>query len=425
MPTYRETIIIGAGPAGLQMGHYMNKAKRDYVILEASNKPGHFFTHEPRHGLLISINKRFNPFPEFEYNMRHDWNSLLSDDRSLLFTKYTTDLFPKAEDIVRYLNDFAIKLEIKVRYNTRVVNISKEDRPGAAKGLFYLKANDGREYSCKVLIMATGALSEKLPDLPGIELADTYATHDINPEKYEGKLVLIIGRGNSAFEVANHLAPHAALIHIFGGRAIKHAWNTHFVGDLRAINNTILDMYQLKSLHAYLGIEALKLSKAEKNDQILVHFRDLVLHWKTPGYYTDSKVYDHVIVCTGWNYVDTSLFADNCKPATKKEGKYPLLKTNWESDNVENLFFMGTSMQANDRKAASGFIHGFRYNVRTMHRMMEERYQNVPYPVKLLERDVSSIADLIIERTSVEAGIYQLNTFMGDIIIVPEDPNER
>ncbi|XP_070560945.1 FAD-dependent oxidoreductase domain-containing protein 2-like [Ptychodera flava] len=428
MPTktrYHETIIIGAGPAGLQMAYFMKKAKRDYVILEAATRPGHFFTHEPRHRLLISINKRFNPFPDFEYNMRHDWNSLLSDDRSLLFPKYSEDLYPKADDLLRYLDDFARKTEVSAVYNTRVINISKQNRPGAADGLFYLKTNDGREYSCKVLLMATGAVSERLADIPGIEHATPYSEHDLDTKKYEGKLVAIIGRGNSAFEVADYLAPYAAYIHIFGARALKHAWNTHFVGDLRAINNNVLDMYQLKSLHSYFGIECVKLSKKPGDEQVTLHFRDIVLHWNTPGYFFDTKPYDYVISCAGWNYIDSTIFADDIKPETKKKGKYPLLKKNWESVNIENLFFIGTSMQSNDRKAASGFIHGFRYNIRTLHHMLEEKYQNVPYPVKLFPRDVSPIADYIIERASVDAAIYQLNTFMGDVIIVPDDPKEK
>ncbi|XP_070580804.1 FAD-dependent oxidoreductase domain-containing protein 2-like isoform X2 [Ptychodera flava] len=423
MTIHRETIIVGAGPAGLQMGYFMNKAKRDYLILEAATKAANFFTHLPRHRRLLSTNKRFNLFPEYEFNMRHDWNSLLSDDRSLLFPKYSSDLYPQADDLFRYMNDFAIKMEIKARYNTAVVNISKEDRPGAASGLFYLKTSDDREYSCKVLIMATGAVSERLPDFPGIELADTYANHDLDPKKYQGKRVAIIGRGNSAFEVTNNLAGHAVYLHILGGRKLSHAWNTHYIGDLRAINNTILDMYQLKSLHSYMGIKAVKLSK--EGDEVIVHYRDTVLHFPTPGYYNDTIPYDKVIVCTGWNYVDTSLFADNCKPATKEDGKYPLLKTNWESHNIDNLYFMGTVMEANDRKSASGFIHGFRYNIRTLHHLMEERYHKVAYPVRMLSRDCEPVADTMIERASVESSIYQLHSFMGDVVIVPEDPKEK
>lgn len=35
-----------------------------------------------------------------EFNMRHDWNSLLSDDESLLMTRYSKKFFPNADDLV-------------------------------------------------------------------------------------------------------------------------------------------------------------------------------------------------------------------------------------------------------------------------------------------------------------------------------------
>lgn len=36
-----------------------------------------------------------------EFNMRHDWNSLLSEDESLRMTKYSKRLYPKADVLVR------------------------------------------------------------------------------------------------------------------------------------------------------------------------------------------------------------------------------------------------------------------------------------------------------------------------------------
>lgn len=35
-----------------------------------------------------------------EFNLRHDWNSLLSDDESLRMTRYSKMLFPKADVLV-------------------------------------------------------------------------------------------------------------------------------------------------------------------------------------------------------------------------------------------------------------------------------------------------------------------------------------
>eukprot|EP00435_Cladocopium_sp_Y103_P009705 s77_g2.t1 len=50
--------IIGAGPAGVQLGHFLKHAHRDYVIFERQARPGSFFEHYPRHRKLISLNKR-------------------------------------------------------------------------------------------------------------------------------------------------------------------------------------------------------------------------------------------------------------------------------------------------------------------------------------------------------------------------------
>eukprot|EP01052_Picozoa_sp_SAG31_P048791 SAG31_NODE_10376_length_1146_cov_1.295129_1_plen_78_part_10 len=49
----RDFCIVGAGPGGLQLGHYMHAAGRDYVIFERQPGPGHFFKHLPRHRKLI------------------------------------------------------------------------------------------------------------------------------------------------------------------------------------------------------------------------------------------------------------------------------------------------------------------------------------------------------------------------------------
>lgn len=51
--------IVGAGPGGLQLGHYLHQEARDYVIFERQSIPSSFFARFPRHRQLISLNKRF------------------------------------------------------------------------------------------------------------------------------------------------------------------------------------------------------------------------------------------------------------------------------------------------------------------------------------------------------------------------------
>jgi protoporphyrinogen oxidase len=114
-------IIVGAGPAGLQLGYYFQKHNIEYVILERNSKAGSFFEKFPQTGTLISINKKHTGSSDPEFNLRHDWNSLLSDDDSpLRFTSYSDDYYPDRNDLYKYLNDFAEKYKLNILYDTSV-----------------------------------------------------------------------------------------------------------------------------------------------------------------------------------------------------------------------------------------------------------------------------------------------------------------
>ena len=70
---------------------------------------GNFFATYPRHDKLISINKRNTGKKNKEFNMRHDWNSLLSHDESLLMKHYSKEFFPQRHTYLTYLKDYTEK----------------------------------------------------------------------------------------------------------------------------------------------------------------------------------------------------------------------------------------------------------------------------------------------------------------------------
>mmetsp|Transcript_22360 Transcript_22360/g.16844 ORF Transcript_22360/g.16844 Transcript_22360/m.16844 type:complete len:129 (+) Transcript_22360:479-865(+) len=99
----------------------------------------------------------------------------------------------------------------------------------------------------KVLIASTGWTTENIPKyLEGVEGYETYGSHPINKERYKNRNVLILGKGNSAFETAEYLTDTAANIFVNSRSPITHSWWSRYVGHLRSINNTFLDTYLLK-----------------------------------------------------------------------------------------------------------------------------------------------------------------------------------
>ena len=79
--------------------------------------------------MLISINKRHTGKTNVEFNLRHDWNSLVTDvddeQAAQRFGAYSRQLFPQRHELITYLNDFVNKSRLKVIYDTDVTNITR------------------------------------------------------------------------------------------------------------------------------------------------------------------------------------------------------------------------------------------------------------------------------------------------------------
>lgn len=87
--------------------------------------------------------------------------------------------------------------------------------------------------SFRVLLVATGLWVPHKVDFVGSDLVEGYESISTNPEDYKNQVVLILGKGNSAFETAQSILGRASQVHMLSANPVRLAWQTHYVGDLR------------------------------------------------------------------------------------------------------------------------------------------------------------------------------------------------
>lgn len=476
LPTYARYVVLGAGPGGLQIAHYLESAGRDYLVLDAAAHPASFFKSFPRWRQLISINKaHVGRNDSLAFAERHDWNSLLSDashslraadaaagrggaspiisstdarldvaslDASLRFTSWSDAYYPQSDALVDYIAAWTAApgdapngtlaglgraRPLRVRYNTTVVRVARpQGRALASSALrvahgearFVLTTSHGATVTCTFLIVATG-LQEPVP-LPSANgtaavaagLVHTYASAPAagngGAAAYAGKRVLIIGHGNAAFEFAHHVLGVAAYVHVAGRTTsrVKLALENHYPGSVRAVHAAILETYNLKSLDGITSapFERLTFAPAPGGGiDVAVAGGDgctFDAHGRSTSRCSFRRPYDIVVACLGWRFA-RDVFDADVLPALAGNGKHPAVTPRYEAVGLPGLFFAGTLAHAPDYKRSSGgFIHGFRYTARALHRILEEEEADA----------VASFADASSFSINAQRGVSEVHS---------------
>ncbi|XP_048448900.1 FAD-dependent oxidoreductase domain-containing protein 2, partial [Rhincodon typus] len=209
-----------------------------------------------------------------------------------------------------------------------------------------------------------------------------------------------------------------------------------------AVNNAMLDTYQLKSLDGLLegdlaNIAIVQDRKGKLHLRLRFHFdrnnasQDVLnsndqrlLSVEEADNFSVRQPYDRVIRCLGWNF-DFSIFNNLTKPkrGRGRTNKYPLVKATYESESLPGMFIIGTAGHSIDyRKSAGGFIHGFRYTARAVHHLLEHRYHGTTWPATTLP--IIHLTNTIIKRINEASGLYQMFSVLADIVLLQKNATE-
>ena len=359
-----DVVVVGSGPAGLQMAYCLTRLGVRHAVVSRDDGPGGMFRRFPIFERLISWTKPDAPFERGtrEYQW-YDHNSLIADERqyNALVPEFMDRTFdvPARGEMETALAAFAERTRLQVRYGCQW-NATRRDEDG-----FVLETADG-DYRCRALVLAIGVTEAWKPSIPGVEYAPHYV--DTRPARsYQGKRVFIVGKRNSGFEIAHGLLPWARQVVLASPRPVE----TAVLGrsPLRVRYLQPYDEYTRGGSGSYVLDAAI-----ERIERWGEGFR-VVARGTTASADFEFEV-DDVIAATGFQTPLCDLPALGL--ATVADGRIPALTPYWESVSLPGVYFAGNATQGARGLAKHGVasnstaVNGFRYNARALARHLAE-----------------------------------------------------
>jgi thioredoxin reductase len=392
-------VVIGSGPGGLQISYALRRLGVAHAVMSSDPSPGGMFRRWPHFQRLLSWTKPHAPAPRGSRAYeRYDWNSLLADEPEARALQPGlmdgTSYFPSRPEMEANLALFAERTRLDVRYDCRWTSTRRVD--DAEGGGFVVETTDG-EYRADVLVVAVGVAEPYSPPGVGMEFTHHYA--EVRPaETYAGKRVLILGKQNSGFELANGLLPWARDIVLMSPSPAKFSVQTNSLAGVRARYVQPYEDFVLGGGVAVLNAALDRIERTEGTaDGLTVHLR------RTDTGGEVAVEVDDVISATG--FVTPILDLPEIGCSVSGRSRLPLVSSWWESTTLPGVYFAGTIGQAakglvkHGVPANSGAVHGARYNAMVLaQRIATERFGSVPRRPAVAPGDlVSKIATELAE----------------------------
>jgi indole-3-pyruvate monooxygenase len=184
-----DTLIIGAGPAGLAVGACLMRCGVEALILEQSDAVGaRWRAHYDR--LHLHTDRRHSALPYLGFAPG-------------------TPRFPSRAQLLAYLERYATHFRLQPRFGEEVSNVRRE-------GIEWVATTATQRYRARHVVMATGLNAiAKRPHWTGEERFGGRILHSSeyrDGRAFHGQRVLVVGIGNSGAEIALDLHEHGASV---------------------------------------------------------------------------------------------------------------------------------------------------------------------------------------------------------------------
>ena len=420
-------IIIGAGPAGLQLAYYFKKYNMDYVVLEREQTCGTKYLKFPHSKKMLSVNMSTN---NSNFDLKNDYNSLLNEEH-FYFTNNMTEDCSDSDNYYKYLNDFHKKFNLKIDFEVDVHNIQFINKE------FVIKSKK-KVYFCKKLIIATGMSQPIIPNCKFdpkfktnvkhyFDFPENYFVNNDNLEKYKNKNILIIGAGNSAFELTNILNKYTSHILIYGKQK-EFSFLTHYNRDINSLYLPLCESFFNTNKNSLVFEELNNFHIFQNTDITTDNYKKYFIVTKNGIINSDSiSHYDEIIFCTGSKF-DTKIFNKHSDIDVELLfNKYPKITFNFQNPSNENLYFIGSNSHSLNYGSGTGnIVSGYRYLIKNFFvnnflflnpdKSFEFKNENLDFYIEL--------ANHMFNRINNSSALFHANNFLCDVFFFNKIPKK-
>jgi cation diffusion facilitator CzcD-associated flavoprotein CzcO len=204
--THYEAIVIGAGVAGIYQIKRLADLGIEATVLEAGGDLGGTWY--------------WNRYPGARFDSE-SYTYGYSFSRELLDEWHWKEHFSGQPENLRYLNHVADRFGLRkyMQFNCRVDAAHYDE----AQNLWRVRVSDGRELTCRFLILTLGLLS--MPTLPRVEGVESFKGRSFHtfhwphePVDMTGKRVAVIGTGATGIQVIGEIADKVGDLTVFQRR---------------------------------------------------------------------------------------------------------------------------------------------------------------------------------------------------------------
>ncbi|WIV59163.1 flavin-containing monooxygenase [Amycolatopsis nalaikhensis] len=182
-----DVAIVGGGQAGLALGHELAATGLDFVILDAGEAVGHVW-RDRWASLRLFTPARYAALPGLPFPA-------------------APDSYPGKDQVADYLATYAATFDLPVRTGLSVATLTR-------RGDGFALATPGGPVRARQVVVATGPFQQ--PTIPACsadfapEVLQQHSSDYRDPAPFAGRRVLVVGGGNSGFQIAAELAAHPA-----------------------------------------------------------------------------------------------------------------------------------------------------------------------------------------------------------------------